>query len=147
MHTTGDRAAAAPGRDAVFMGRDPELEELTQDLAGDSGRFVLVFGEGGIGKTTLLAEAAAAVPDDRTVLRASADAMNRHRSHGLLLEAFDPLLSDDDRRLAGRKNEHAIGEQLLSLVDATTVRPTVRAASRTRSRTRSFIVLMSPYAS
>ncbi|MDW4572899.1 AAA family ATPase [Microbacterium sp. M3] len=125
MHTTTRHAAVTPARHSVFLGRDLELARLAEARAADSGRFFLVLGEGGIGKTTLLAAAVAQLPADRTVLRAAADEMNRRRSHGLLLEALAPLLGDDDRRLAARQNEHAIGERLLSVIDVAAAEPTV----------------------
>ncbi len=80
-------------------------------------------GEGGIGKTTLLAAAVGQIPPGHTVLHASADAMDR-RTHGLLLDAFAPMLDEDRRRTAARQNEHAVGERLLSLIDTVATDPT-----------------------
>ncbi|WP_203579698.1 helix-turn-helix transcriptional regulator [Microbacterium hibisci] len=125
MHTTTRHAAVTPALRGVFLGRDAELARLSEARATDSGRFLLVLGEGGIGKTTLLSAAVAQLSEGRTVLRASADAMNRRRSHGLLLEAFAPLLGDEDRSLASQQNEHAIGERLLSVIDVVAAGPTV----------------------
>lgn len=125
MRTTTGQAAPAPQLQRVFLGRGVELAALVAAQSHPTGRFILLRGEGGIGKTTLLAAALAQLPQDRTVLRASADAMDRRRVHGLLLDAFAPLLDDDERRRILRRNEHAIGERLLSLIDVVAAEPTV----------------------
>ena len=64
--TPDDAAATAElhsigGRDRVFIGREEELAAVEQVLAtaGTEGRFVLVMGEAGVGKTRFLEEARA----------------------------------------------------------------------------------------
>ena len=89
----------------VFLGRDAELAMLVAASVSDSGRFILVRGEGGIGKTTLLAAAVGQIPPGHTVLHGSADAMDRRRTHGLLLDAFAPMLDEDGRRTAARQHQ------------------------------------------
>lgn len=123
--TTTGTTAPKPQLRRVFLGRDIELATLVAARTSDTGRFVLLRGEGGIGKTTLLAAAVARMPPSHAVLHASADAMDRRRSHGLLLDAFAPRLDEEARRTAARQNEHAIGERLLSLIDVVAAEPTV----------------------
>ena len=124
MHTTMGPAVPVQRPPRVFLGRDAELAMLVAASVSDAGRFILVRGEGGIGKTTLLAAAVGQIPPGHTVLHASADAMDRRRTHGLLLDAFAPMLDEDGRRTAARQNEHAVGERLLSLIDMVATDPT-----------------------
>lgn len=87
------RAAVRPlAPEPLFLGRDAELADLvTTGRAGlTSGRFLLVRGEGGIGKSTLIDAAIAQAPPERHVLRGAADAMDRRLTYGLLLDALGP---------------------------------------------------------
>ncbi|KHK99948.1 hypothetical protein LK09_01105 [Microbacterium mangrovi] len=120
-------ARAVPASGSVFVGRDAELARLTDALDADelsTGRFVVVLGEGGIGKTSLI-EAALQRLSGRPVLRGAADAMDGRRTYGLLLDAFAPRLTEDDRRLAAGANEHAVGERLLAVIDEVAATPLV----------------------
>jgi DNA-binding CsgD family transcriptional regulator len=120
-------AVRDPAPDPLFLGRDAELADLVRTgRAGlTSGRFLLVRGEGGIGKSTLIDAAAAQVPPERHVLRGAADAMDRRLTYGLLLDALGPVLTDEDRRLATEHDERIAGERLLSAIDAATREPLV----------------------
>ena len=123
----GDVVRVDPPR-RVFLGRDAEVGELVAALRAEStstGRVIVIRGEGGIGKTSLIDTALQQASPSRIALRASADVMDRRRTHGLLLDAFAPLLTDDDRRIAADHNEHAVGERLLSLIDVAAAEPTV----------------------
>ena len=124
---------AAPQR--PFVGREAELEVLTHALdlnAHGHGSLVLVRGEPGIGKTTLLASALARVDPTAMgpVLRATADAMDRRRPYGLLLDALASGDADVRERVAAiteRLREVAAvdfaradvtaGEQVLDLIE------------------------------
>ena len=124
---------AAPQR--PFVGREAELEVLTRALDVDAhghGSLVLVRGEPGIGKTTLLASALARVDPAAPgpVLRATADAMDRRRPYGLLLDALASGDADVRERVAAiteRLREVAAvdfaradvtaGEQVLDLIE------------------------------
>ncbi|MDL9981034.1 helix-turn-helix transcriptional regulator [Microbacterium sp. ASV49] len=123
----------------VFLGRDAELAVLAAALDrgtqgaprraphGDdttNGHVIMVRGEAGIGKTSLL-DAAMRRAYGRRVLQASADVMDRRRTYGILLDAFAPVLTDDDRRLAAVQDKYAVAERLLTIVDAVAVEPTV----------------------
>ncbi|MEV7619795.1 AAA family ATPase [Microbacterium sp. NPDC089321] len=111
----------------IFIGRDAELAQLI-DLARSgltSGLFIVVRGEVGIGKSALIDAAVAQAPASRTVLRGAADAMDRRRAYGMLLDALAPLLTEQDRRMAAEQNEHVAGERLLSAIDSSTREPTV----------------------
>ncbi|MGN7977632.1 ATP-binding protein [Microbacterium sp. 22195] len=122
------RATVRPlAPEPLFLGRDTELADLvTTGRAGlTSGRFLLVRGEGGIGKSTLIDAAIAQAPPERHVLRGAADAMDRRLTYGLLLDALGPVLTDEDRRIATEQNEHIAGERLLSVIDAATRESTV----------------------
>ena len=123
---------AAPER--PFVGREPEVEVLTRALAVDAhshGSLVVVRGEPGIGKTTLLASALARMdPATGAVLRATAGAMDRRRPYGLVLDALASGDGDVRERVAGitdRLREVAAvdfaradvtaGEQVLDLIE------------------------------
>ena len=111
----------------IFIGRDAELAQLI-DLARaglTSGLFIVVRGEVGIGKSALIDAAVARAPASRAVLRGAADAMDRRRPYGMLLDALAPLLTDRDRQMAAEQNEHVAGERLLSVIDSSTREPTV----------------------
>lgn len=116
-------AASAP----PFLGRDAELADLISTWRGglSSGRFLLVRGEGGIGKTALIDAAVAQAPKERRVLRGAADAMDHRRAFGVLLDALGPVLTEQDRQVAAEQNEHITGERLLSLLDGMAGEPTV----------------------
>jgi DNA-binding CsgD family transcriptional regulator len=124
MRTSAEDRARSLTPEPVLFGRDSELARLVAAGRGDSGRFVLVEGEGGIGKTSLLAEVMSRA-EGRTVLHAAADSSDRERTLGLIREALAPLIGADERPLAPWQNEHAVAERLLSLIDTVATRPTV----------------------
>ncbi|WP_404386582.1 AAA family ATPase [Knoellia locipacati] len=131
------RAVHGPGAERPFVGRDAELRTLVEALTRPTdGRFVLVQGEPGIGKSALIASAVArADTGSGSVLHATADAMDQRRPYGLLLDA---LASRDTRvstRVAGlvergrqgtapnvARSDVEIGEQVLDLVDVLATR-------------------------
>ncbi|WP_417563240.1 helix-turn-helix transcriptional regulator [Microbacterium sp.] len=121
------QTSPALSRRRVFLGRDRELAEFAATVqAGlSSGVFLVVEGEGGIGKTSLIDAALARPAQTHQVLRGAADAMDRRRAHGILLDALAPVLTADDRRVCAEQNEHIAGERLLSVIDAATSGPTV----------------------
>lgn len=120
-------ARPSPESAPLFTGREAELSALVATWRGglSSGRFLLVRGEGGIGKTALIDAAVAQAPPERRVLRGAADAMDRRRAFGVLLDALAPVLSEHDVRIAAEQNEHITGERLLSLLDGMAGEPTV----------------------
>ncbi|REJ07795.1 LuxR family transcriptional regulator [Microbacterium bovistercoris] len=110
----------------MFLGREAELRALTTALddTAASGRVIVVLGEGGIGKSTLIEQALSRAGSGRVVLRAGADAMEQRRSLGLLLDAYGALLTDDDRRIIDERNAHAVTERLLAVTDSVATAPT-----------------------
>lgn len=128
MRSTTGRAVP-PARGApVFLGREAELAELVAAFpAGDAptGRFIAIRGEGGIGKTSLITAALRRATPKSVVLGASAEALGRRRTFGLLLDAFAPRLTDEDRGDATAQNRYAVGERLLALIDEIAVTPTI----------------------
>lgn len=117
--------AAPPAR--VFVGRDAEVAEVVRTVrAGwSSGLCVIVRGEGGIGKTSLIDAAVAQLSTTHQVLRGAADAMDRRRAYGTLLDALAPVLTADDRLATAEQSEHVAGERLLAVIDAATRDPTL----------------------
>ncbi|MFE6736401.1 ATP-binding protein [Microbacterium sp. NPDC057650] len=127
MRTEPDRVAAAPPA-RLFFGRASELRVLAAGLdAAESagGRMIAILGEGGIGKSTLIEEALLRSRTTRAVMRASADVMDRRRPYALLLEAFGPLLTADERNIVDDRSAHAVGERLLALIDGLVSTPSV----------------------
>lgn len=125
-------AAHGPGSGRPFVGRDVELRILVEALTRPTdGRFVLVQGEPGIGKSALIATALArAGAGAGSVLHATADAMGQRRPYGLLLDALasrDTHLTTRVADLVERGRQGAepnvarsdveIGEQVLDVVD------------------------------
>ena len=53
-----------PAETTPFIGRDDELAELAQQFADDNARIITILGPGGVGKTRLALEAAAAQLDN-----------------------------------------------------------------------------------
>lgn len=128
MRSTVGRAIPPDVPRRVFLGRDAELRELVAALpAGHAptGRFIVVSGEGGIGKTSLIDAAVQHASPQHFVLRASADAMDQRRPYGLLQDAFASLPSDDDHSGGSQQNRYAVGERLLALIDEVAVTPTI----------------------
>lgn len=86
-----------------FVGRGPYLEQLAMalgDAVHNRGRLVLVAGEPGIGKSTLvaqfLAEASVAVPNARIVSTYCSEQYGADEPYQPFVEAFRELLRDPD---------------------------------------------------
>ena len=111
----------------MFLGRENELAMLRSALHSttDSGRFVLVRGEPGIGKSALIEATLRPAPAAKRVLRAGADVMDRRRPHGLLLDALAPELTDEDRAVIATRTGYAVGERLHLVIDRVAIAPTV----------------------
>ncbi|HET9244121.1 MAG TPA: BREX system ATP-binding domain-containing protein [Gaiella sp.] len=87
-----------------LVGRENELsvlERALEDVAGGSSRIVVLQGEPGIGKSRLLAEAAAGA-EERGMRVASGRAaeLERDLTFALLVDALDPLFSAHRRAIA-----------------------------------------------
>ncbi len=79
----------------MLLGRGPELEQigrLVADARDGHGRALLIVGEPGIGKTSLLAQAVALAGDLR-VIEAEAVEAEANLPYALLGETVAPLLS------------------------------------------------------
>ena len=74
--------------------RDAELATFDRllDATATGGRFVLVEGPPGIGKTRLLAEARRR-PSDWEVLRARGVELEHERSYGVVRQLLEPVLT------------------------------------------------------
>lgn len=124
--STGRKAPVGPPRQ-VFLGREIELARLVSALhdTSSTGRFIAVRGEAGIGKTSLIDAALVRAPGPLQVLRASADAMGRRRTHRLLLDALAPALTDEDHEVMTGQAEYAVGERLHAVVERVATEPAV----------------------
>ncbi|GGB32025.1 LuxR family transcriptional regulator [Flexivirga endophytica] len=111
----------------VFLGRQQELAILLSALNSTSstGRFIAVLGAAGIGKTALIDAALARAPASTRVLRAAGDAMSRRHTHRLLLDAFAPVLTEEDRRAMAGQAEYVVGERLHAAIDQLGTAPAV----------------------
>lgn len=112
--------------ESVFLGRDAESERLVEIVSGCAARgaFVVVQGEVGIGKTSLIDAALERLGGRLRVMRGGADPMDRRRAHGLLLDVLAPVLTADDQRLTAERGEHLAEERLLEVIDAHCTRET-----------------------
>jgi DNA-binding NarL/FixJ family response regulator len=97
-----------------LVGRDAELElldRLLDEACSGSARFVVVTGEPGIGKTSLLAGLAGrATERDCLVLEGRATELERELPFGLLVDAFDAYLESLDPRAYERLAADELGE-------------------------------------
>lgn len=132
--TSGHRLPASlrQVRSHPFVGRQAELSVLHDALAtgGDRedrslGRFVVVQGEGGIGKTSLVDAALATAAGERLVLRGVADVMDQRRPFAVLLDAFGAFDGLDLESVSGDRDEYAVGERLLEVVDNLATTPSL----------------------
>lgn len=122
-----------------FVGRESEIAALTRALTLDahtSGRVIVVSGEPGIGKSALISAALArAGAATGPVLRATADAMDQRRPHGLLLDALASADAETRERVAAlesrqqdtvavdsARSDVMVGEHLLDLIDVLAAR-------------------------
>jgi DNA-binding CsgD family transcriptional regulator len=89
--------ARAPRRGARLLERDEELSELAElleDTAAGGGRFLLIEGPAGIGKTRLLAELQdMAEAHDARVLGARGSELERDFAFGIVRQLLEPLLA------------------------------------------------------
>lgn len=97
-----------PPAETRLIERDTELEALRAALASaraERGGLVLVEGEGGIGKTRLLAATAAdAAAADVQVLRATGRILEQDMPFGVVRQLIDPIL----RRAGAREREELL---------------------------------------
>ncbi len=86
----------------LLLERDRELDSLRAALneaEGGTGRFVLIEGPAGIGKTRLLAELRAAAEEDGArVLSARGSQLEREFPFGVVRQLFEPPLAEPDSR-------------------------------------------------
>ena len=97
-----------------LVGRDAELElldHLLDEACAGSSRFLVVTGEPGIGKTSLLAELVRRAEDRGClVLAGRAAEMERELPFGLVVDAFDAYLESLDARTYDRLAADELGE-------------------------------------
>ncbi|KGN41555.1 ATP-binding protein [Knoellia aerolata] len=143
MPTRDTRARQTPW----VVGRAQELRTLSTALTrGPShpGRFVVVSGDAGIGKSSLVAVALSRAPHEG-VLRAACEPMDRRRPFGVLLEALASGPPDvakaavglRDEQGSGRRrgrgheapptgvSEFVVGERIIDLLDRLSTTPSV----------------------
>ncbi|MGZ4287365.1 MAG: helix-turn-helix transcriptional regulator [Solirubrobacteraceae bacterium] len=115
--------------DAVhqLIGRDRELdvlERLLSEARAESSRFVIVSGEPGIGKSSLLAELARrAEAAGCLVLEGRATELERNFPFGLLVDALDAYLASLDARSFDRVAAEELGELASVFPALRSVRP------------------------
>lgn len=97
--------------DQALIGRDAELGDLCRALASPGG-FVLVSGEGGIGKTRLVRVAAGLAHDEgRPVVWARPEQVTRPGPFALILDLVENLAGQNDSSVAAEAR--ALSVQLL----------------------------------
>jgi hypothetical protein len=80
---------------APTVGREAEVARLRRLVtAGDGIRIGLVGGEAGIGKTRVVDDAVAAVPDGSVIVRFQGDPARRSRPYSVLVGALEPFVID-----------------------------------------------------
>ena len=90
-----DRAAAALG----LVGRADELGRIRRfitDAARGAGRCLLVVGEPGIGKSSLLAAAPMLAPPDSRIVRFRGAEAESHLAYAAVIDLIEPLLREAD---------------------------------------------------
>src|SRR5579859_598012 len=107
--TTGHVPTIKPSADKPLLpllGRDAELETLKSHLG--SGRFILLEGEPGIGKTRLISELIASQTQGKTsvlVLRGTSFELEQGMPYQPIVDSLRKLLADPERKpLFGRLN-------------------------------------------
>jgi energy-coupling factor transporter ATP-binding protein EcfA2 len=88
-----ERAAAA----LHLVGRTDELGRIRSFLAGaarGAGRCLLVLGEPGIGKSSLLAAAPLLAPPDSRIVRCRGAEAESHLAYAAVIDLIGPLLDD-----------------------------------------------------
>ncbi len=90
-----------PGLSKVMVGRAAELERLAALVnGGPTPALALVGGEAGVGKTRLVSELVARLPDGTAVYAGQADPGSLGRPFELLLDALDASTANSDERVA-----------------------------------------------
>lgn len=121
----GSETAAAPARESAdrppLLEREPFLEELAarfhQARRGE-GQAVLIAGEAGIGKSTLLAAFTAGTGADTPVLRGYCDALFTPRAFGAVLDLADQLSATGGGAVELEAGRERIFAQLLARLRA-----------------------------
>ncbi len=96
------RGLRADLTEGVLLEREPEIHALTEVLGGLNGiggRVIVIEGNAGTGKSSLLSEAvASARSSDIEVLRARGGELEREQPYGLLRQLFEPVMRRIDQR-------------------------------------------------
>lgn len=107
----------------LLLEREPalaELDRLRREAARGAGRVVLLGGEAGVGKTTLIHRFATGLDEHSRVLRGWCDPLSAPRPFGPLIDMLGQLGSAQARPLAGalnRRDNEAIYTQLMRIFD------------------------------
>ncbi|QYG94833.1 AAA family ATPase [Iamia sp. SCSIO 61187] len=110
--------AGRPGLSPVMVGRRGPLDRLADLLAAEAPGVALIGGEAGIGKSRLVRELLAGLPDDRRVLTGQADPGGLSHPFQLVLDVVTSRTAPDDERLAALR---ADADERLPLADLLTV--------------------------
>jgi len=104
----------------MLLERQAPLEQLghARDLAlADGGRIVLISGEAGIGKTSLIEAFVAALPDDVSVYRGSCEALFAPRPLGPLFDIAEQTGGEVADLLHSGADNHRIYSAFLALIE------------------------------
>jgi DNA-binding CsgD family transcriptional regulator len=129
----------------AFVGRHGELERLAGVLRGDTGSAgaILVTGDAGIGKSRLLAEAAAATPDV-AVLTGSCLPLSESLPYGAITDAFDHLTGLSGRAVLDKALSRCapfVRPQISALIPALSDQAQLTSSDVTADRSRLFIAV------
>lgn len=104
----------------MLLERDAALATLSDAVAsvvgGGPGRFAVVGGEAGVGKTTLVRRVAELVGGERTVLWGACDSLRTPRALGPLVDIADAAGGELSELLAGRARREAVYAATLRLL-------------------------------
>ncbi len=93
--------ATRGGASPVMVGRDAELRQLRRLFASDVTQVAVIAGEPGIGKSRLISELLAGLPEGTPVLLGQAEPGSLGRPYELLLDALDGAADAAPELLAG----------------------------------------------